>query len=64
MSAISTASPFLRTGLTSDGLGDLTSDLTSLQGDLTSLQEHRAGAPELSLELVLECLTEDPLEFR
>ena len=57
MSAMSTASPFLRTGLTSEGLGDLTSDLTSLQ-------EHRAGAPELSLELVLECLTEEPLEFR
>ena len=57
MSAMSTASTFLRTGLTSDGLGDLRSDLTSLQ-------EHRPGPPELSLELVLECRTEDPLEFR
>ena len=46
---MSTASPFLRTGLTGEGLGDL-----------TSRQQQR---PALSLELVLECLTEDPVEL-
>ena len=51
MSARSTASPFLRTGLAGAGLGVR-----------TSLQWHRPGP--LSLELVLECRTEDPVEFR